>query len=98
MQSGATPLGGVEIDFSGQFFERRSSSPFRRTISYSQFRLSTLAELRGRARVSGAPNQCDVVKKKMNTSVIQSEQSAWKTSATETFSGTPESKKRILIV
>jgi CheY-like chemotaxis protein len=81
-----------------QFFERKSFDPFRRTISYSQFGFSTLAELRSRARVSGAPNHANAVKKKMNTSVIQNEEPAWKTSAPEAFSGAAEPKKRILIV
>lgn len=34
----------------------------------------------------------------MSTSVIQSEEAAWKSPAVETFSGTVEAKKRILIV
>jgi DNA-binding response OmpR family regulator len=34
----------------------------------------------------------------MNTSVVQSEETAWKTSAAETLSSTAEPKKRILIV
>jgi CheY-like chemotaxis protein len=40
----------------------------------------------------------NAVKNKMNTSVVQSEEPAWKTSETETINAAAEPKKRILIV
>jgi len=57
-----------------------------------------IAELQTRARVNDARTKFNCSKKKMNTSVIQSEESAWKTSAPETFSETGEPKKQILVV